>query len=295
MEPDTDPARETPAPAKLNLTLHVTGRRADGYHTLDGLTVFCTLADRVRVTPGGERDRVIMCGPFARHITGSELAEATVRAFRARFGPLPRVEVRITKRIPVAAGLGGGSADAAAVLRALAALCPDPPDRDALHGLALELGADVPACLDGVPVRVRGIGECLAPLGPLPPLPVVLVNPGVAMPTEQVFRQRTGDYSRCKPLPPEPLDAEGLFRHLGERANNDLIGAACAIAPVVATVLETLADAREARCHGMSGSGATCFALFDEGAEEGARALADRLASRGWWSVAATLASEMTA
>ncbi|MCY4591836.1 MAG: 4-(cytidine 5'-diphospho)-2-C-methyl-D-erythritol kinase [Alphaproteobacteria bacterium] len=295
MGPGTDPAREIPATAKLNLTLHVTGRRADGYHTLDGLTVFCTLADRVRVIPGGERDRVIVDGPFAGHITGPELAEATVRAFRDRFGPLPRVEIRITKRIPVAAGLGGGSADAAAVLRALAALCPVPPDRGALHRLALELGADVPACLDGVPVRVRGIGECLVPLGPLPPLPVVLVNPGVALPTGQVFRQREGGYSRCEPLPPEPLDAEGLFRYLGERANNDLIGAACAVAPVVATVLETLADAQEPRCHGMSGSGATCFGLFDEGAHEGARALAERLASHGWWSSAATLASRTTA
>ena len=295
MGPHTDPPRELPAPAKLNLTLHVTGRRADGYHLLDGLTAFCTLADRVRVIPGGERDRVIMCGPFARHVTGSELAETTVAAFRARFGPIPRVEVRITKRIPVAAGLGGGSADAAAVLRALAALCPHPPGRDALHGLALELGADVPACLDGVPVRVRGIGECLVPLGPLPPLPVVLVNPGAALPTGQVFRQRTGEYSRCTPLPPGPLDAEGLFRYLGERANNDLIGAACDVAPVVATVLETLAGAPEPRCHGMSGSGATCFALFDEGADTRARAFADRLASRGWWSVAASLASGTTA
>ena len=284
-------ARDLEARAKLNLTLHVTGRRADGYHTLDGLTAFCTLADRVRVMPATGRDRVIIDGPFAGRITGTDLAERTLHAFRARFGPLPPVEIRITKRIPVAAGLGGGSADAAAVLGALGTLCPEPPDRDAVRALALELGADVPACLDGVPVRVRGIGECLAPVGPLPPLPVVLVNPGVALPTAGVFARRTGGFSRGRPPPPGPWSAERLFRHLGRRPHNGLIDAACAAAPEIATVLEALGAAPEPRCHGMSGSGATCFGLLEEGADDGARALADRLASRGWWSVAAALAT----
>ena len=283
------PVHERSAPAKINLSLHVTGRRADGYHLLDALTAFCTLADGITVRAGGPRDRVVMSGPFADRVDGPNLASRAVTAFRARFGFAPGVDIRIAKRIPVAAGLGGGSSDAAAVLRAMQALAPSSPDDGALRAVALTLGADVPACLDGIPVRMRGIGQCLTPIGQLPALPLVLVNPGVALPTPDVFARRRGPYAPGRRIPARAWTAEELFDHLGRSGHNDLTDAACAIAPVVGETLDALAARTDVRCYGMSGSGATCFGLMAPGGDEAAAEASRCFTGRGWWSAACRL------
>lgn len=262
-----------PAPAKLNLALHVTGQRADGYHLLDSLVVFARHGDQVAVTPGPLS--LAVEGPFAAQLPSGE-DNLCLRAARAMGAS---ASIRLTKNLPVASGIGGGSADAAAVMRALASQG---------HALRLDsaaLGADVPVCLAGRPTRMRGIGERLDDVPPVPALPVVLVNPGVPLSTPAVFAalQR-----RDNPALPEPdwRDAEGLFEWLS-RSRNDLQDPAIRLAPVIGEVLAALAG-QGARLARMSGSGATCFGLFTDAAEAARAARA--LTHPGWWVVATELA-----
>ncbi|MDO5706643.1 MAG: 4-(cytidine 5'-diphospho)-2-C-methyl-D-erythritol kinase [Paracoccus sp. (in: a-proteobacteria)] len=265
--------RRQPAPAKLNLTLHVTGRRGDGYHLLDSLVVFAGVGDVVDLSPGPLS--LTVDGPFAAGLDAGD-DNLCLRAARAIGG---HAAIRLTKNLPVASGIGGGSADAAAVLRAFAAqglMLPDAPER---------LGADVPVCLAGRPARMRGVGEVLDPLPPVPPIPVVLVNPGVAVATPAVFAALE---SRDNPPMPAPdwADADGLIR-FAAACRNDLQDAAIRLAPAIGEVLAALAG-QGARLARMSGSGATCFGLFDS--TEAARRAADAISRPGWWVVETELA-----
>lgn len=266
------PRREA-APAKLNLTLHVTGRRPDGYHLLDSLVVFLELGDVVTVTPGPLS--LSLTGPFAQGLA-AEPNNLCLRAAR-----LAERDVRITleKNLPVASGIGGGSADAAAVLRALDAQ----PDR-------LEtLGADIPACLASHPVRMRGLGEILTPLPPLPELQVLLVNPGHSLPTPDVFNalERRDNPPMPDHLPGFP-DTHALIGFLQE-CRNDLEAPAIRLMPEIADCLAAI-RAAGATLTRMSGSGATCFGLFTDA--DRAKAARDRIASAapGWWVAASGLA-----
>ncbi|MDO5528636.1 MAG: 4-(cytidine 5'-diphospho)-2-C-methyl-D-erythritol kinase [Paracoccus sp. (in: a-proteobacteria)] len=263
------------ARAKLNLALHVTGRRADGYHLIDSIVVFAEIGDVVTIAPGPLS--LTVSGPFAAGLEG-EGDNLCLRAAR-----LAGAEVAITleKNLPVAAGIGGGSADAAAVLRGLAR------EGSAMPRDVTALGADVPVCLAGAPARMRGIGEVLDPLPPLPALDLVLVNPGVAVSTPEVFTalaQR--DHA---PLPPPEWRDRGELLDYLRACRNDLEPAAMALAPPIADVLAALegAGAELAR---MSGSGATCFGIFP-GARVAATA-ADALSQRGWWAAATRLAPQ---
>ena len=239
-----------PAPAKLNLALHVTGRRADGYHLLDSLVCFADIGDRVTLTPGPLS--LTIDGPFAAGLA-AEADNLCLRAARLAGG---QAALHLHKTLPVASGIGGGSADAAAVLRGLARMGHPLPER------AERLGADVPVCLMGLPARMQGIGERLTPLPALPPLHLVLVNPGLAVPTPAIFAQL--DRRDGAPLPPIPafLDAPALIGWL-QGMRNDLQPPAIALAPVIAEVLQAL-DAQGAQLARMSGSGATCFGLFPD-------------------------------
>lgn len=261
------------APAKLNLALHVTGRRADGYHLLDSLVAFAATGDRLRVASGP--DRLIVDGPFA----GDVPAGADNLCLRAARAMGTTATIHLTKNLPVASGIGGGSADAAAVMRALAAQGHALPDNPAA------LGADIPVCLAGQPTRMRGIGERLDPVPDMPRLPLVLVNPGIPLSTPAVFAALAG---RDNPGLPDPdwQDAGGLIRWL-QGTRNDLQAPAITLAPVIAQVLGDLQD-QGARLARMSGSGATCFGLFDS-ADAAARAAA-ALARPGWWVTASELA-----
>lgn len=268
-----------PAHAKVNLWLNVVGRRDDGYHLLDSLVAFVDLADQVEARPG-DRLSLGLEGPLAGALAGEadNLVLKAARLLADRAGVAPRAAIRLVKHIPVAAGLGGGSADAAATLHELVALWRVAMHEDELFGLAARLGADVPMCLAGRTAFVSGVGERLTWAPPLPECAVLLVNPGTALPTSDVFAARRGAFSPARPAPRSWGDLAELAGVLAERGN-DLAAAAAAIAPVVGQVLEALGRTG-ARHAAMSGSGATCFALYES------RDLARRAAAAlpaAWW------------
>lgn len=275
------PATEE-APAKVNLCLHVTGRRGDGYHLLDSLVVFAAACDRVTAARGAGLTLALE-GPEVAGLA-AEPGNLVLRAARAM--GVTDAALTLWKALPVASGIGGGSADAAACLRALARLTgrplPAAPE-------VLALGADVPVCLAGRPARMRGAGELLSPLPPLPPAWLVLANPRAALPTRAVFAALAGRDN--PPLPDLPAagwpDAAALAGWLTAHSRNDLEAAARTLAPAIDAVLAALAATPGCLLARMSGSGATCFGLFgDEGAAQAA-ASALRAARRVWWVAAA--------
>jgi 4-diphosphocytidyl-2-C-methyl-D-erythritol kinase len=276
------------APAKLNLFLHVTGRRADGYHLLDSLVAFADIGDRISAEPADSLSLSIT-GRFAGALTGEadNLVLRAARLLAEETGRTPVVALTLEKNLPVAAGIGGGSADAAATLRALIRLWDLEVSQEQLMALALRLGADVPVCLLGQPCRLSGIGETLSPLSSLQALPVLLVNPGVPLSTPAVFHARDGGFGAAAParLPAEPAALLGFLR----AQRNDLTEAALALAPQIGTVLDWLESLPGCMLARLSGSGPTCFALMrdTESAETGASAL--RTAQPGWWVRAARL------
>lgn len=269
------------ARAKVNLTLHVTGRRADGYHLLDSIVVFPGLGDRLEAELASGLSLSID-GPFGRDLDAgpSNLVMQAASLVRAGQG----AALRLTKSLPVASGIGGGSADASAALRLLARLwaAPLPP-----AAAVLGLGADVPVCLSAQACRMQGIGEILTPLN-LPRFWITLVNPGVPVATGAVFSRLASRDNPEMPAPPAFADAALLFSWLAEQ-RNDLEAPAVAIAPAVGIVLSALRGQPGCALARMSGSGATCFGLFAD--EAGAIAAADALRSAKpeWWVAAAAV------
>lgn len=271
------------APAKINLYLHVIGRRDDGYHRLDSLVAFADIGDTIEVRPASGLS-LSLDGPFAGAVPEGDdnLVLRAARGLAELVGTDSGAEIRLTKRLPPASGIGGGSADAAAALRALQRLWDAHPDTNGLAALALRLGADVPVCLRAEPAFMGGIGEDLAPAPMLPAASIVLANPGVPVSTPEVFRRRAGPFSQAARFTEAPRDAVRLAALLKERTN-DLEAPARAIAPVVGDVLAALERQPGALIARMSGSGATCFALFAEaGAATEAAAVLARVHPR-WW------------
>lgn len=271
------------APAKLNLYLHVTGRRADGYHELDSLVTFTTLADTVDITSAESLD-VSVTGPFADALdAGDNLAARAATALAEALGRPAAVRITLDKRIPVSAGLGGGSADAAAVLRGLARLWRLGAEHAGdLREAALALGADVPVCLDSSAAHMAGIGEALSTPPPLPPCVVLLANPGVPVPTGPVFAARRGPFSAASRISEPPQNARTLATLLRSR-RNDLEQPALALVPEIGRVLDRLARAPGCLLARMSGSGGTCFGLFEDEAAAAVAASAIARDHPTWW------------
>jgi 4-diphosphocytidyl-2-C-methyl-D-erythritol kinase len=268
--------RET-ARAKVNLALHVLGRRPDGYHELDTLFAFAEDGDVLEAEPA-EALNLQVTGPFAQALRNSEnLVLRAAQALKERYAVEDGAALRLDKRLPVAAGLGGGSADAAAALRLLVRLWRiDAPEGDLLD-LAATLGADVPACLLSRTVGGHGRGDRLTPAAlSLSGTPILLVNPGAALATADAFRRWSGPGSG--PLPGDPL-----------AGGNDLEAAAIALAPAVGEVLDRLRACPGATLVRMSGSGATCFGLFESEAARDAAAAAIRAEQPAWWQLASCL------
>ena len=280
------------APAKVNLTLHVTGQRADGYHLLDSLVAFCGIGDWVTATAAPELGLSI-CGPQSQ-VLAPHKDNLCLRAARAmaanrlaakRFAPDGGpadlgASLLLDKHLPLAAGIGGGSANAAATLRALSRLWNLPlPNANAI----LALGADVPVCLGAIPARMRGIGDQVKAVPGLPKMHIVLVNPGVEVPTPVVFNALAVKENPPMPdtLPVWP-DVDAFATWLATQ-RNDLEGPARATAPMISTVLAAIAAQKGAVITRMSGSGATCFGLFATAAA--AKYAADSIgaAQRQWW------------
>lgn len=273
------------APAKVNLTLRVIGRRADGYHDIESLVTFAELGDRLALTPGSEL-AVTVVGPSAGH-TGADSENLVLKAARALAASI--VDLRLgafslEKNIPVAAGLGGGSADAAAALRLLARVNNLAAHDPRLHEAARATGADVPVCLDPRPRLMRGIGDILSEPLSLPRLCALLINPGIALPTKLVFSGWKAD--RSQPTPSATMNEMPDTQHLLDwlaREANDLEPPALALAPAIADVLSALRENAGCRLARMSGSGATCFALFLSAAEAAAAARRLRAQFPQWW------------
>lgn len=263
------------APAKLNLALHVRRRRADGYHDLETLFAFAADGDAVTVARGEGETRLTLTGPFAPLLTadGDNLVLRAERAFREAFGIAAAHAITLDKHLPVASGIGGGSADAAATLRALARLHGTAGD-PRLVAIARALGADVPACLAGTPAFGTGRGDELLPVAGLGDAPALLVNPGVGVSTAAVFAGWDGQ------------DRGALDPADWRTGRNDLQPPAERVAPVVTQVVTLLAAQPGATLARMSGSGATCFALFDTPAARDAADAAVAAAQPGWWRLA---------
>lgn len=266
------------APAKINLFLRVTGKRPDGYHVLESLVVFAAVGDQVTAAPA-ETLSLALSGPFAAGLSGEgdNLVLRAARALAARAGVPPHAALHLEKNLPVASGIGGGSADAAAALRTLAALWRVAPADTAL---AVGLGADVPVCLASRPCLMRGIGEDIAAAPALPELGLVLVNPGVAVATAAIFKARTGGFSAPIPLPASWPSAAALAADCAAWGN-DLQAPAMALCPPIGDVLRALAGTAGCLLAQMSGSGATCFALYESPAA--ASSAAALLRHPDWW------------
>lgn len=279
----TDGAAEF-APAKVNLFLHVTGRRPDGYHLLESLAVFPAVGDRLEAEAGPGLS-LALAGPFGDCLPadGDNLVLRAAAALARAHGLAGGAALRLEKRLPVASGIGGGSADAAAALRLLARLW-----RVAVpEGLGLALGADVPVCLVSEPRMMRGIGERLGPAPRLPGLWMVLANPGVAVPTAAVFARLARRDTAPAPAPPAEFSGLAALADWLAACRNDLEEPATACCPAIAEVLAALRPAPLVR---MSGSGATCFALHPGRACAEAAAARIARARPGWWVAAAPLA-----
>ncbi len=271
------------ARAKLNLALHVRGKRPDGYHELETLFAFVEHGDLLRVEPAHAASFAVV-GPFARGLAGEadNLVLRAKRAFQDAVAPLPPLSITLDKRLPVASGIGGGSADAAAMLSACAELAGVDPADPRLFAIAEALGSDVPACLFGKTALGRGRGEALDAIDGAPGTPVLLVNPGVPVSTAQVFARWDGvDRGGV---------GEGVLLARAIAARNDLEAPARTIAPVIGEVLDCLSNQSGIRLVRMSGSGATCVALFDAAAPCHAAARTIRRDRPGWWCVETALA-----
>ncbi|MCP3391580.1 4-(cytidine 5'-diphospho)-2-C-methyl-D-erythritol kinase [Bradyrhizobium sp. CCGB12] len=284
--------------AKVNLSLRVVGRRADGYHDLESVVAFADCADRLTLEPGGEL-KLATTGPLAA-ACGDTADNLVFRAAKLLAEAVPGLKLgafALDKVLPVAAGIGGGSADAAAALRLLARLNDLPLDDPRLQKVALATGADVPVCLASRACDMTGVGEQLLPLA-LPSMPCVMVNPRVPVATKDVFQAlglRHGellvgvtDVIRAPAWPEEGASITDWVEVL-ETVPNDLEAPALRIEPVIGEVLEALRDSAGVKLARMSGSGATCFAIYGAPAEAHAAAEKIRRDRPGWWVHAGTL------
>src|SRR6266404_3085366 len=292
------PALSDEGRAKVNLTLRVNGRRADGYHDLESVVAFADCADRLTLSPGSDLD-LKMSGPLALACgeTSDNLVLKAARLLAERVPGMKAGSFSLDKVLPVAAGIGGGSADAAAALRLLAQLNGLALDDERLLQVGLATGADVPVCLASHACDMTGVGETLLPLS-LPILPCVMVNPRVPVATKDVFAAlglRNGellvgatDILRGTAWPEAGASVEDWVEVLAASAN-DLEEPAMRIQPVIGEVISALSASNGAWLARMSGSGATCFAIYENTADAGRAADKIRRDHPGWWVHAGTL------
>ena len=286
------------ANAKINLYLHVTGRRDDGFHALDSLVVFADVGDSlsVRLVPGSNELTLKTSGPFGAEVPSddSNLVIKAAKLLQETHHIQMGAEILLEKNLPVSSGIGGGSADAAATLRALSELWGIEIEigmgdlKLDLKTLGHKLGADVPVCLMGKNVFMSGIGEILTPAAKLPQCWLVLANPGCEVSTPDVFKNRRDEFSSPAGFDEAPADAARLAQIIRDR-KNDLFQSALSIRPEIGGVIDALESLDGALLARMSGSGATCFAIF--ASKAGAEAGAERLSrgNPGWWVRAARM------
>jgi 4-diphosphocytidyl-2-C-methyl-D-erythritol kinase len=278
------------APAKINLYLHITGRLDNGYHMLDSLVAFADIGDSIEIEPATEFEFRIE-GPYAGGFgpkdrdhspDSSNLVVQAVWALARAAQKIPNVRIKLTKNLPIASGLGGGSSDAAAVIWGLLEWWKIPRQTHYLQGLMARLGADIPACLTCAPVRVRGIGDILDPAPAMNEVPIVLVNPGKPCLTGEIFSRFNGSYREPMALP-HSLEKPGELISFLSQQRNDLVKPASETVPEIGNVLNILNVQEGCTLARLTGSGATCFGLFEDEAK--ARKAAKSIAADNpdWW------------
>ena len=278
------------AAAKVNLHLHLLGRREDGYHLIDSLVAFADIGDRLTARPGGALSLEVT-GTEAEALAGESdnLVLRAARALAEHAGIAAAAALHLEKILPVAGGVGGGSADAAAALRALRRLWRIEIEDAGLARIGERLGADIPACVFGKPAWVAGIGEQIEFAPPLPSTGILLVNPRRRLPTAEVFNARGGEFGSAAGRPSRsPSDAAALAAVLAP-LRNDLTAAAISFVPEIGRILNTLGQLSGALIARMSGSGATCFALFRDRATARRAQLELAAVEPGWWCAAGNL------
>jgi 4-diphosphocytidyl-2-C-methyl-D-erythritol kinase len=273
------------APAKLNLYLHVTGKRADGYHLLDSLVTFTDVYDTLTLTPAPALAFTAdgpFAGGFGNEDPATNLVVRAALALAEAIGNTVQVAFHLTKNLPVASGIGGGSADAAACLRGLARLWGIEPASPVVLDVAAKLGSDIPVCVVGQSTFFGGIGTELAPAPKLPEAGLLLVNPGIGLSTPSVYRARQGAFTPAKRFDTVPANVDMLVGLLAER-RNDLTDAAVSLVPQIDAVVRAIGALVGCKLARMSGSGASCFGIFEDVAA--ARRAGDALkrAHPGWW------------
>lgn len=279
------------ARAKVNLALHVTGQRSDGYHLLDSLVAFPSIADRVTLTRGGT-DGLHITGQFSGSLTSDSDNNLILAARRAlernvgrQFGPL---HFELEKNLPIASGIGGGSADAAAALRQMNSQLELGLSESELAAIGLQLGADIPVCIGSRPALMRGIGEELETVPALPDCSMILINPGLSVSTPPVFKALVQKDNPPLPALPEKWETLDTLVDWLHQTRNDLEPAAITVCPEIADVLASLAAVPSVKLARMSGSGATCFGLCEKGLEFEARETL-KAAHPNWWIAAGCL------
>ncbi|GJL86003.1 MAG: 4-diphosphocytidyl-2-C-methyl-D-erythritol kinase [Micavibrio sp.] len=285
------------APAKINLYLHVTGRLDNGYHTLDSMVGFADIGDEIRIEPATLDFAFNVQGPYANAFSpkeidaspnSSNLAVQAAWAISRAAQKIPDVKITLTKNLPLASGLGGGSADAAAIIWGLLEWWGVSRQSSYLPSLLATLGADVPACLNCEASRLRGIGDIIDPVPPMPEIPIVLVNPGKSCPTGQVFSRYNGQFREPEKLPETLGTLEELTDFIGPK-NNDLYGPACKVVPEIENVLRAIDAQAGCRLARMVGAGATCFGLFETEKQAGDAAKNLGEENPDWWARAGML------
>ena len=281
------------APAKVNLSLHVGPKRADGYHDVFSLVAFASIGDELEIEPADKTDLIVK-GPFADQLAGGDRTENIVWAAAARLldlsqdatGSVKGLRMTLTKRLPVASGIGGGSADAAVALRLGSRCLGLSLGPEELGAIGLSLGADIPVCLFAAPGWMSGIGDVISPAPQFPEVHIVLVNPGKPVSTKAVFEKFDSQESGTGRLIPHAIPTQ--FADFAEfigfigKLRNDLERPAKQIRPEIEGVLQALRESRAALAR-MSGSGATCFGLFPTKSEAERCAQQMRLRHSGWW------------
>lgn len=276
------------APAKINLFLHVTGRREDGYHLLESLVVFAATGDRLFVEPS-ENLSLAVTGPFAAGLADSgpdNLVMRAAAALQREASVQSGATITLQKNLPVSSGIGGGSADAAATLRALSVLWNIDSAGLDLASIGLAIGADVPVCLNARPAMMSGVGEAILDVASPPPCGVVLVNAGEGVSTPDVFAARTAPFTDAGDWETPPTFDAFIDALKGRK--NDLSDPALSVSPVIGEVLAALSDTVECALARLSGSGGTCFGLYPDEIAAGTAAAAIRSEHPDWWCVATT-------
>jgi len=281
---------KTIARAKINLTLRILGKSETGFHLIESITAFSDFGDEVEIFTNSSRDQLEISGPFSKDLEGDNIVVKALEYFRKETIWTQPITIKIFKQIPVAAGLGGGSADAACVLKMLNLLAPKARVSEEKMGeIGLNLGSDVPACLSGKTLKMEGRGEKLSIIGRIPNMPILLVNPNIRLSTKAVF-ETFSKKGLFKPADENAnVDVEKIFKGIGCNTPNDLIEPAIKLAPVIQEVLFVLRKLKGIKTVGMSGSGATCFALFEPNDTVSVLKAEEQIKNYGWWTASTFL------